>query len=62
MTNLNINVYLFTQNQFNIMDAQTYVDYGKIPFGNVTPINNNVKELNTLLNKHKGGKILLFDV
>ena len=53
MTNLNINVYLFTQNQFNIMDAQTYVDYSGIPFSNVTPINNNVKELNTLLNKHK---------
>ena len=62
MTNLNINVYLFTQNQFNIMDAQTYVDYRGIPFSNVTPINNNVKELNTLLNKHKIGKILLFDV
>ena len=62
MTDLNINVYLFTQNQFNIMDAQTYVDYSGIPFSNVTPINNNVKELNTLLNKHKIGKILLFDV
>ena len=53
--------YLFTQSHFNIMDRQTYIDYSGIPFKHIIPINSSHSEINMLFQKHKIGKILLFD-